>query len=135
MAREIGPVAPILAAPEEENLRASLSTLLVRGNHVRIYYPWHQEFLMPLDKRQGADAIPSQSRRFEIENLSSGLHLNGQPLLHIVASAGQEDACLVDQRRIVFRTDPAHARGAAPLDLMQQARARSSRENAVAAGS
>ena len=88
MAWEIGPIAPILAPPEEEDLHASLSAGLVRGNHVRVDDPWDVDLLMSLDERQGSDPIPDQRRRFEIQNLGCGLHFAGQPLLYVVASAG-----------------------------------------------
>ena len=133
MAWEIGPIAPILAPPEEEDLDASLSAGLMRSNHVRVDDPWDVDLLMSLDERQGSDAIPDQRRRFEIQNLGCGLHFAGQPLLYVVASAGQKNARLVDQRRVVLPADAAHARSAAPFDLMQQAGAGSSSENAVAA--
>src|SRR6516165_11026400 len=90
---------------------------------------------MALHERQGSDAVSDQLRHFYVHNYSRGLHLGGQSLLHVVASTGKENACLIDQRRVVLLADAAYARSAAPLDLMQQARARSSCEHAVAAGS
>src|SRR6516164_6001309 len=135
VAREISPVAPILASSEEEDLHASLAAGVVRSNHIRIDNPWHVDFLMALDERQGSDAVSDQRRRFEIQNFSRALHLGRQSLLHVVASTGKENACLIDQRRVVLLADAAYARSAASLDLMQQARARSSCEHAVAAGS
>ena len=55
-------------------------------------------------------------------------------MLHVVAAARQKNTSLVDQRRVVFAADPTDAWGAAPLDLVQQARAGADSEGAVAAG-
>ena len=90
---------------------------------------------MALHQRQGADPIPDQRRRLEIQSFRCILHLGGQSLLHVVATTRQKNPSLVDQRRVVFAADPTHAWGAAPLDLVQQARAGADSEDAVAAGS
>src|SRR5947207_4715108 len=134
VAREVGAVPPILATAKEEHLNAGLSARLMRGDHVGIDDPRDVDVLMPLDQRQGPDSIANQRRRFKIENFRCSLHFSSQSLLHVIAAAGQKNPCLVDQRRIVLATNATHAGRAAPLDLMQQARACANRENAVAAG-
>src|SRR6201982_1473874 len=112
MAREISAVAPVLAAAEKEDLDTGLAGNLVRGDHVCVDDTRNVNILVALDQRQGTDAVPDQGRCFKVENLCSGLHLSGQSLLDVVASAGQEDTSLLDQRGIVRATDSSHARGA-----------------------
>src|SRR5437588_13054467 len=62
------------------------------------------------------------------------LHLGDQSLLDVIAAARQKYTRLIDQRPVILAADPTDARGAAPLDLVQQARASADSENAVAAG-
>src|SRR6266850_1873660 len=52
----------------------------------------------------------------------------------ISAAARQKNTRLVHQRRVVFAVDPTHAWSAAPLDLVEQARAGADSKDAVAAG-
>src|ERR1700681_3125064 len=78
VAREIGSVAPILAAAEEEDLDASLTASLICGDHVGINNSRDVNVLMPLDQRQGADSIADQGRCLEIQNLCCALHFHRQ---------------------------------------------------------
>src|SRR6266702_2062113 len=119
VAGEIGTVAPILSAAEEKDLDASLSTRLVRGDHVGVDDPGDVDVLVPLDQRQRADPIPDQRRRFEIKSSRNCLHFGREALLNVIASAGEERVRLLDQSSIVVAADAAHAGRAAPLDLEQ----------------
>jgi hypothetical protein len=62
------------------------------------------------------------------------LHLDGQPLLHVAALAGQELARLAHQRLIFLRADAADAGAGATLDLVLQAGPRAAGIDAVGAG-
>ena len=61
------------------------------------------------------------------------MHLCGEALLHVVTPARQKRVSLLDQRRVVLAGDVTDAGRAATLDLIQQARPRARRKNAVAA--
>ena len=133
MAREIRPIAPILPAAKEENLDAGLSAFLMGGDDVGIDHSGNMDVLVPLDERQRADSVTKQRRRLEIQRVRGPFHLGGEPLLNIVAPAGQKGVRLLDQRCVILAGDVTDARGAAPFDLVQQARANAGGKNAVAA--
>ena len=69
VAREIGAVAPVLAAAEEEHLDRGVAAGLVRGDDIGIAQPFDIDVLPSLDLRQGADAVAQQGRALEFEPL------------------------------------------------------------------
>src|SRR5712671_3971407 len=131
--REIGAVAPVLPAPEEEYLDAGLSAGLMRGDHIGVLDAGDVDVLVALHQRESADAVADQRRRLEIERFGRPFHFNRETLLHVMAAALQEAMRLFEQQRVILAADPADARGAAPLDLEQQAGAGAVMKQAVAA--
>ena len=122
-AREIGPVAPIVAATEEEHLDAGLARLLMRGEYVGLLHRLRIDALARLDVAERRQPV-AEARRALVVLLEARLvHQAVQPELHLVALAGEEGERLVDQRAVMLGRDLAGARCRAALDLEQQARA------------
>ena len=90
MAREIGAVAPIVAAAEEEHLHAGMTAGLMRRDDVGVDDAGDVDVLMSLHQRQRADAVADQRRGLEIERLGGPVHLGRQALLDVAAAPGQE---------------------------------------------
>ncbi len=101
MAREIGAVAPIVAAAEEEHLDAGLAAGLMGRDHIGIDDAGHVDVLVTLHQRQGADAVANQRRRLEVERLGGSIHLRREALLDIAAAPGQKELRLLDQLCII----------------------------------
>ena len=120
-AREIGAVAPIVAAAEEEHLDAGLPRLLMRGEHVGLLHRLRVDALARLDVAERGQPV-AEARGALVVLLEARLvHQGMQPELHLVALAGEEGERLVDQRAVILGRDLAGARRRAALDLEQQA--------------
>ena len=57
MGWEIGPVAPVLARPEEEHLDTALASVHMYRDDIRFAYAGHVDALMGLDVGQGSQAV------------------------------------------------------------------------------
>src|SRR5262249_10905074 len=134
MAREIGAVAVVAAAAEEEHLDAGVPAGLVRGDHVGLVEAGDVDRLVRLDVGERAGAVAEARRRLGPEGLALRLHLPRQPLLHLTAASRQELARLADQRLVVRGADAADAGAGAALDLILQAGSRAAGIDAVGAG-
>jgi hypothetical protein len=133
VARIKGPIPPVLPAAKEKDLDAGLAALLVGGDHVGIDEAGDVDVLVALHQRERADAVADHRRRLEIAGIGGGLHLAGEALQHGVALAGEKGARLFGQGGIAVAVDLPDAGRAAPLDLIEQARAGAVGEDAVAA--
>ena len=102
MARKVGAVAVVPSAAEKEHLDAGRAAGLVRGNNVEIAQPFEIDVLLRLDRRQGANPIAVQRRRFELERLARSLHARAEIALHLPRAAGKKIARLRDQPGIVL---------------------------------
>ncbi len=118
---EIGPVAPVLAGPEEEHLHAGLPAFLMDGEDVRLLHVVGIDALMGLDVRQGGQSVPVDRGALEVERFGGLFHLLGQFLFHQLAAAGKEGLGFGNKTRIVFWRDFAGAGACAALDLVEQA--------------
>src|SRR5690606_14607603 len=121
MAREVGPVAPVLSGAEEEDLHAGLPALCPGGEHIRFGHGLRVDALMLLDLRQRADAVAIDRGALEIEFAGGLFHQLHKLLLRLAATAFQEVARFGEKRRISVRADLAGAGRAASLDLIEQA--------------
>src|SRR5262249_16327933 len=133
MRGKMRPVAPVLSATEEKDLDASLSTLLMRSDDVSIYDPGDMDVVVPLNQRQGANAVPDQRCGLEVESVCGFLHLGREALLDVVTSTREENPRLLDQRCVILAANAADAGRTAASDLVQQAGPRAGRKNAIAA--
>ena len=109
MPREIGAVAPVLAATEKEDLYAGLATVFGDGKDVGICDRLRIDALVGLDVRQCANAVPIDSSAFEIKFGAGCFHQVGQVFLRPAAFALQEVARLGNQLRILLSADFAGA--------------------------
>src|SRR6266568_4250722 len=133
MAGKIGPVAPILPAPEKEDLDRGLAARLMRRHDIGVCDALHIDVLLALDMGKGADAVADERGGLEIECLGGRLHVFRQGGLDILSASAQEVARLGDEANIVFLVDATNAGRATALDLVEQAGSRSAGEHTVAA--
>ena len=122
LAREKGPVAPILSGAEEEDLHASFSALAEGGEQIGLDEAGGIDTLRRLHLVHGAQAIAQPRGGFEIERLGGCFHVFHQPGLKGAALAGEKAFRFVHQFLISRLIDPSDAGRAAALDLEQQAR-------------
>src|SRR5579872_6651803 len=134
MAREIGPVAPILTPAEEKDLNAGEIALLMEGDEVGIVEIGHHEILLPLHEGERPDAVADHPRLLELPGIGIVLHAPRQLLLHLLAPPPEEALGLAQEFLIAFGIDPPDARGAASFDLIKEAGSRAAPEDAVIAG-
>src|SRR6185312_6601674 len=85
VAWEIGSIAPIVTAAEEENLHAAMAASLVRRDDVRVGKTGNVDVLVALNQRQRADAVADQCRGLEVERPGGLVHLGRKPLLNVAA--------------------------------------------------
>ena len=135
VAREIGAVAVVLTAAEEEHLDADLARLARRGDDIGVAHGAGIDALARLDLRQGTDAVAVEGGGLELERGAGFLHAHRQPVLHVPAPALEKRAGFVDQGSVVLSPDAADARRCAALDLVLQAGPGAAVEHAVGAGS
>ncbi len=133
VAREIGAVAPVLAAAEEEHLDAGLSGLARGRDHVGLVDVLHVDVLPRLDVGEGPDAVAIGGGGLELQRRARRLHRGGEALADAGVAAREEILGLADVRRVVLGRHAADARRAAALDLVQQAGAGARGERAVGA--
>ena len=57
VAREIGTVAPVLAASEEEHLDTGMAARLMGGDHIGVLQPVERDILMALHVGERANAV------------------------------------------------------------------------------
>ena len=124
---------PVLATAYEEGLDTHLSALRGQREYVGIAHTLRVDCLAALDEGRGSQPVAQDSGSLEIEILSRLGHLGFEVLLHLARLAGEEVLRLPDKRRIIFLADPVDARRAAPLDLVEQARAIAPAEETVGA--
>ena len=134
MAREIGPVAEILAGAQEEHLYAHLAAVGVGGKDVGFLDRRQADRLMRLDLRQRANAVTQYRGAFELQTGGCLLHALRQRLLDLAVAPAQEAAHLVDDRRVLVLLDAPHAWRRAALDLVLKARSGARREYPIGAG-
>src|SRR5215208_8257140 len=133
VAWEIGAIAPIMPAAEEEDLHAGMPPGLMRRDDVGVADAGDVNVLMSLYQRERANAVADQRRSLEIERLGGPVHLGCKPLLDVAAATGQERLRLLDQPCVIAAVDPGDAGRAASLDLIQQTGTGAIAEHAVAA--
>ncbi len=131
---EVGPVAPILAGPEEEDLDAAEAAFLMDREDVGLLDVARVDALMRLHRRQRGEAVAIDRGAFEVERARRLLHFDGQLLLHGPAAARQEGIGLAHQLGIFGVVDLARAGARAALDLKQETRPGPALEEAVGAG-
>src|SRR5690242_21112974 len=118
MRREIGAVAPVLAAAEEENLDRAVAAGLVQGDDVGVAQSVEIDVLPSLNLGQRTNAVADDRRAFVLAPVGKLLHVLGQPCLDLLTAARQEAARLGNQPRITVVVDAPGARRAATLDLI-----------------
>jgi hypothetical protein len=133
MARKIGPVAVVAAAPEEEDLDATRPALIVQGKGVGIRQAFDIDVLMRLDLGHRADPVAVQGRRLELHGVTGFLHAPGHGPLDRAALAGEKATCLVDQFRVSLLAHITDAGRGAAFDLVLQARPGAAVEHRVRA--
>ncbi|CCC98265.1 protein of unknown function [Azospirillum baldaniorum] len=122
VAGEIGAVAVVAPAAEEEHLHAGHSALRVGGDHVGVLdHPFDVDVLVRLHRGQRADTVAVAGGGLVVEILRRLGHLGDELRLDVPAFAGQEGARLIDLRLVLRRADPLHAGRGAALDLVLQA--------------
>ena len=131
MSGKIRPVAPVLSGAKKEHLDASLAALAEGGKHVGFREGGGIDALVQLDVAHGADAVAVPRGPLEIERFGRLRHFLRQQRLHGAALAGEEQLGFAYQFHVGLSVDSRCAGGAAPLDLMQQARACARFENRV----
>ena len=132
--QEIGPVAVVAPAAEEEDLHAGLPGHLVQRDHIGIADAIEVDAVAALHMRQAPDAVAEARRALEFELLRRRLHLGRETPLDARRAAGEILLRLPHQRGVVVLADPLHAGRGAALDLEQQAGAGPAVEDGVAAG-
>ncbi len=132
-AREVGAVAPVLMRADEEHLHAGVAALLVQCNNIRLLDGLGVDPLAGLNRRQRPDAVAQSGRPLELHSRTRRAHRAGQILLHAGRTAAEEQYRVLHQHRVVGLRDQPHAGRAAPLDLVQEARAGAAFEHAVRA--
>ena len=132
--QEIGPVAVVAAAAEEEDLHAGLPGHLVQRHDIRVAQPVDVDPVAPLHMGEAPDAVAQRRRPFEFQPFGGLLHLRRQALLDRGDPAREVFLRLPHQVRIARFVDALHAGGGAALDLEQQAGPGAAVEHRVAAG-
>ena len=90
VAREIGPVAPILPGAKEEYLHAGFAGLLMHREDIGVGKARRIDALARMDLAHGPDAVAQMRRPLEIHRLRRVVHLPRQCLLHCAALAGEK---------------------------------------------
>ena len=128
-----GAVAPVLPAADEERLHSHLPALAGKREDVGVAHALCVDRLAALDRGGGAQPVAQHRGAFEVEIGGGGGHLHLDLLLHRARLAAEELLRLGDQLGIAFLVDAPHARRAAALDLVEQARPVAPGEEAVGA--
>ena len=134
MAEEIGPVAIIRPAADEEGLDAGPLAALGDGDDVGILQVLHIDVLACLDAAQRADAVAPDGGSLEFQLVGGGVHALGIVALDRGRFAGQEAPRLVHLPGIILAADKIDARPAAALDLILQAGAGAGAEHRIRTG-
>ena len=104
-AREIGPVAPVIAGAEEEHLNADLAAILMDGEDVCFLDALRIDALMTLDVAECSQPVAVDSGPFKIQVFGGILHLRRNLGLHLLAAARQEILRLRNKLGIVGSRD------------------------------
>jgi hypothetical protein len=131
--REIGPIAPVLACPEEEDLDAGLAALGMQGEDIRLFQSLGIDLLFLGDGGERADPVTQARGPLELHVVGGLLHLLGHAGDHRPALAAQEVLRLLDQLAVVLQAYEAGAGRSAALNLVQHAGPRAGLVDAVRA--
>ena len=135
MGRKEAAVPPILPAANEETGDAELPALGRQGKDVGVTQPVGVDRLRPLDEGQRLQPVAQHRRLLEIHRVGGFGHRVAEPLLHRGRAAFEEVLRVAHQPGIVrLRYAIDAGRRAAP-DLVEQARPRPVRKEAVGAAS
>ena len=118
MAGKIGPVAPILPSPEEEDLDAALPAFHMDGDDVGLGHAGHIDALMGLDMGQGAQAVAIDGSGLECQRVRGGRHFLRQAMLDLLAAPGKEISRLRHQFGITVLVDAVHTGPGTTSDLI-----------------
>ncbi len=131
---KIGAVAPVLAAAEEEDLNAGFAVRAMDREDVGFLEALRVDPLRLLDMGERLDPVAQAGGSLEIERFSRLLHAGAQRLADRAAAARQESLGVVHEGHVAGVVDAADARGAAPLDLIEQAGTGAGLEHRIRAG-
>ena len=134
VAEEIGPVAVIRAAADEEGLDAGPLAASRHGDDVGILEVRHIDVLAGLDAAERADSVAPDRGCLEFQLVGGGMHALGIVPLDGCGFARQEAACLIQLRGVILAADKVDTRAAAPFDLILKAGAGARAENRIRAG-
>ena len=132
-ARIVVVVAPVLVRPDEEHLHAGLPAFHVKRDDIRLLGGLGVDPLGRLDLGQCPYPVPQGGGALELHRFRGGLHLGGKLFLHRRGLAREEPRGVADEAGILLFRDVTHARRAAALDLVEQARPRAAFERGVRA--
>ncbi len=127
------PVPPTLVATDEKHLHAGLPGLHMQGDHIRLGHAARVDRLHRLHGGQRLDAVAQGGGAFVFHRFAGHGHFACQLRLNRGGLALQEQLGIGHQRVVVIKPDPADARRAAPLDLVQQAGPRPAAERRIGA--
>ena len=131
---KVGPIAPVLAVAEKEDLNAGLPAFLRDGEDIGLLDAARVDALMRLDMRERPQTVAVFRGALELELLRGLLHERVQLPLHGVGLAGQKGARFFDELPVVLKLDlPRAGRGAA-LDLKEEAGPRAAVVDVVGTG-
>ena len=132
--QEVGPVAVIRSATDEEGLDAGPLAASCQRDDVGVFQIRNIDVLAGLNARQGTDAVSPDGRRFELQRVGGVVHACGVVALDLGRCPGQEAPRLIKLRGVVGLTDKPDTGAAASLDLILQARTRAGVEDGIGTG-
>ena len=113
-------VPPVLPAANEEALDANLPALGREREDICISHTAGVDRLTTLDKGRRAQPVTQDRGSFEVQIFSRLGHLRFEIGLHFGRFSSEEILRLPRQLGIVSCANPAHTRGRATLDLVEQ---------------
>ena len=132
--QEVGPVAVIRPATDEEGLNAGPLAASRQCDDVGVFQIGDIDVLAGLNARQGTDAVSPDRRRLELQRVGGGVHACGVVALNLGRGSGQEAPRLIKLRGVVGLADKPDTGAAASLDLILQAWARAGVEDGIGTG-
>src|SRR5690606_29095042 len=118
---------------DEEDLHTGVPAFLMQRDDVGFFDRLGVDALGRLYSGQSADAVAQRRGAFKFHRRTRLGHGGGQFGLYPCRAPAEEQNRIIDQPAVVVLPDQPHAGGAATLDLMQEARACASLEDAVGA--